>query len=456
MKARDPDPKHIPKSIEAEISVLGALVIDPEAVPRVLETLEADDFYQKRHRVLFRGVVRLFENGTEVDVVTLSEDLKDRGKMEDAGGHGYLAEILDAVPTAANVEYHARIVANKAMLRRLYRACELGMRDVLEATELEATEVVDRAESRILSVASRHHGGGWSLIDDLLWPAFEEIERLQQSDDGVIGIPTGFYDIDSMTGGMRDGDLLLLAARPAMGKTSLALNIAVSAAKNEDRSVAVFSVEMAEGRLTQRAICSEARVSMERVRNENLEKQEFQRLASAAGHIEGSSLWIEESPGLTPTAMRAKARRLDSESGLDLIVIDYLQLMAPDGSHQSRVQEVTEISRNLKALARELDVPVLALSQLSRGPEKRSDKRPQLSDLRDSGSLEQDADAVFFLFRPEYYFGPRDKDGNDLRGHAEFIIAKQRNGPTGTVDLHFNKEYTRFDSVDHHTDEPFR
>ncbi len=436
-----------PYSAEAEISVLGGMLIDRDAVARAVETVDDSMFYREGHRRLFRAMARLFERGDVVDVITVSEELKKTGEMEQAGGHSYLAELLDAVPTAANIEYHARIVREKALLRRLIDASSRIIRDVYEQGEQHVDEILDQAEQRIFQVAQSHSREGFVWIKEILWPTFEHIERLQQSDSGITGVPTGFADLDRMTTGLQRGDLCIVAARPAMGKTSLVLNVSQNAAIEHGRKVAIFSLEMSKEQLVQRLLCSEARVDAQKLRRGRLSPDEYQRLAKAAGHLNTAPIWIDDSPGSTVLEMRAKARRLKSETDLEMLVVDYLQLMTGTRRTESRVQEVSDISRGLKALARELEVPVVALSQLSRAPEQRTDRRPQLSDLRESGSIEQDADLVMFLYRPEYYFGSVDKDGNNIEGKSELIVGKQRNGPTGVVNLYFHKAYTRFDSV---------
>ncbi|MDX1567502.1 MAG: replicative DNA helicase, partial [Longimicrobiales bacterium] len=333
------------------------------------------------------------------------------------------------------------------LLRRLIDASSHIIRDVYEQGERQVEEVLDEAEQRIFQVAQSHEREGFVWIKEILWPTFEHIERLQQTDSGITGISTGFTDLDRMTTGLQKGDLVIVAARPAMGKTSLVLNVAQNAAIEGEHDVAIFSLEMSKEQLVQRFLCSEARVDAQKLRRGRLSPEEYQRLAAAAGHLNTAPIWIDDSPGSTVLEMRAKARRLKAEANLDLLIIDYLQLMSGGSSSESRVQEVSAISRGLKGLARELDVPVVALSQLSRAPEQRPDKRPQLSDLRESGSIEQDADVVMFLYRPEYYFGPEDKDGNNIEGKTELIVGKQRNGPTGVVNLFFHKAYTRFDSA---------
>ena len=439
-----------PFSQEAEVSVLGGMLIDRDAVARAVELVRDSMFFREAHRRLFRAMARLFERGDVIDVITLSEELKKTGELDAAGGMPYLAELLDAVPTAANIEYHARLVREKALLRHLIEAASTIIRDVYDQGERSVEEVLDEAEQRVFQVAESHERTGFVWIKEILWPTFEHIERLQESKSGITGVPTGFKDLDRMTTGLQRGDLTIVAARPSMGKTSWVLNVAQNAAIEHNTPVAIFSLEMSKEQLVQRLLCAEGRVDSQRLRRGQLSADEYQRLAAAAGHLNTAPLWIDDSPGSTVLEMRAKARRLAAETDLGLLVIDYMQLMSGSARAESRVQEVSEISRGLKALARELDVPVVALSQLSRAPEQRTDRRPQLSDLRESGSIEQDADLVMFLYRPEYYLGPVDKDGNSLEGKAELAVAKQRNGPTGTVDLFFHKAYTRFDSVTSH------
>ena len=436
-----------PASAEAEISVLGGMLIDRDAVARAVEHVNDSMFFKEGHRRMFRAMVHLFERGEAIDVITVSEELKKTGELDGAGGLEYLAQLLDAVPTAANIEYHARIVREKALLRRLIDASSQIIRDAYEQGQREVDEILDQAESRIFQVAQSRAREGFVWIKEILWPTFEHIERLQESGTGITGVPTGYPDLDRMTTGLQKGDLIIVAARPAMGKTSLVLNIAQNAAIEQGTTVAIFSLEMSKEQLVQRLLCSEGRVDAQKLRRGRLSPDEYQRLAAAAGHLNTAPLWIDDSPGATVLEMRAKARRLKSETDLGLLVIDYMQLMSSSTRAENRVQEVSAISRGLKSLARELEVPVVALSQLSRAPEQRTNRRPQLSDLRESGSIEQDSDLVAFLYRPEYYLGPVDKDGNSLEGQTELIVAKQRNGPTGMIPLYFHKAYTRFDSV---------
>ncbi len=437
-----------PFSLEAEISVLAGILLDPEAMVRIEEIVDDAMFFREGHRVLFRTMCQLQEKRTAIDPVTVGDHLRTTGELERAGGMEYLAELIDAVPTAANVQYHARIVRDKALLRRLIDVSTRTIQDVYEPGERSVDDLVDEAEARIFQIAETHDRGGFVWIKDLLWDAFENIEKLQASKGGLTGVPSGFRSLDLMTTGLQNGDLVIVAGRPAMGKTSWVLNVAQSAAIRHKVPAAVFSLEMSKEQVVYRLLCSEARVDGTDLRRGRLSSADYQRIGTAGARLNTAPIWIDDSPGGTVLEMRAKARRLKAEGNLGLLVIDYLQLMEGTGRFESRQQEVTQISRGLKALARELSVPVVALSQLSRGPEQRVDHRPQLSDLRDSGSIEQDADLVMFLYRPEYYTSSgMDEDGNSLEGKAELIVSKQRNGPTGTIDLHFNKQYTRFDEL---------
>jgi replicative DNA helicase len=407
-------------------------------------------FYREANRRLYRAMVRLYERGDVIDVITVSEELKKTAELESAGGFDYLSALVDAVPTAANLEYHAKIVRDKALLRRLVEQASQIIRDVYDQGERAVDEILDAAEARIFQVAESHKREGFVWIKEILWSAFEHIEKLQESSGGITGVGSGFPDLDRMTTGFQKGDLVIVAARPSMGKTSWVLNVAANASIGHSIPSAIFSLEMSSEQLVQRLLCAEGRIDAQRLRKGRLSQEEHQRLAAAAGHLNTAPIWIDDSPGSNVLEIRAKARRLQSELHADgkelgLVVIDYLQLMSGATRSESRVQEVSEISRGLKALARELYVPVVALSQLSRGPEQRTDKRPMLSDLRESGSIEQDADLVMFLYRPEYY-APAEKR-EELEGKSELIVSKQRNGPTGVVDLYFQKAYTRFDSV---------
>ena len=444
--ARDPyKDRRPPYSEDAEQAVLSAMLMDPDAILRATEFLDDTMFYREGHRRIFRAMLALSERGDVVDPLTLSEELARSNSLESSGGKDYIGFLVDAVPTAANVEYHAKIVREKALRRRLI---EVSTAIVAEAFESGApsTELLDEAEHKIFEVNQSRGAEGFTRIKELLWPTMERIEEIQRGGGSITGVGSGFKDLDELTAGFQPSDLIIVAARPSMGKTAFVLNIAQNAALDTNVPVAFFSLEMSKEQLVQRLLCSEGRVDSQKLRRGRLSPEEYQRLAAAAGHLNTAPLWIDDSPGATVLEMRAKARRLKSETDLGLLVVDYMQLMSSSGKSENRVQEVSEISRGLKALAREIEVPVVALSQLSRAPEQRNDRRPQLSDLRESGSIEQDADLVMFLYRPEYYFGPVDKDGNNLEGQAELIVAKQRNGPTGSIDLIFLSEFTRFES----------
>jgi replicative DNA helicase len=423
------------------------MLIDQDAVLRAVEHVDDTMFYAERHRRIFRAMVTIAERGGVVDPLTLSDELSRRGELEAAGGKDYIGFLVDAVPTAANIEYHALIVREKAILRRLI---EVSTSIVAEAFEgrTTANELLDEAESKIFQVAQQQMRDGFTRIKELLWPTMERIEALQRGGKTVTGVASGFGDLDEMTSGFQPADLIIVAARPSMGKTAFTLNIAQHAAIEHGVPVAFFTLVMSKESLVQRMLTSEARIDAQRLRKGMLRDDDFPRLARAAGILSSAPVWIDDTPGITLLEMRSKARRLKADAGVGLVVVDYLQLMQGPANSESRQQEVSQISRGLKALAKELNVPVIALSQLSRAPEQRTgdNKRPQLSDLRESGAIEQDADLIMFLYRQEFYDGPVDKDGNSLEGKAEVIVGKQRNGPTGMVNLFFHKQYTRFES----------
>ena len=430
--------------------MLAGMLIDGEAVSRVMDKLEAGMFYRRGNRGIYRAMVGLYGKGDVIDVVTVADYLTDTGELESVGGLDYLGRLLDAVPTAANIEYHAEIIREKALIRRLIEQATHIITDAYDKGEKEVKELLDQAEQRIFQVAESQKREGFLPIKQILWKTFEHIEKLQESGSSITGVPTGFADLDRMTTGLQGGDLCIIAARPSMGKTAFALNVAATAAIKHQKPVAIFSLEMSAGQLVQRLLCSEGRVDAQRLRTGRLTREENARLGTAAGHLNTAPIWIDDQAGANVLEVRAKARRIQSElssnqQSLGMLVIDYMQLMSGTGGSESRTQEVSQISRGLKALARELDVPMIALSQLSRGPESRNDKRPMLSDLRESGSIEQDADVVMFLFRPEYYASAEER--GELEGKAELIVAKQRNGPTGVVNLYFEKAYTRFESA---------
>ncbi|HYC50962.1 MAG TPA: replicative DNA helicase [Gemmatimonadaceae bacterium] len=443
--SRDPfRDRQPPYSEDAEQAVLSAMLMDQDAIVRAAELVDDSMFYAERHRRIFRAMVAITERGSVVDPLTLSEELGRKGELDAAGGKDYIGYLVDAVPTAANVEYHAEIVREKAVLRQLIQVSTQIVHDAFSGMST-AGELLDLAEQRIFHVSQQRKPDGFTRIKELLWPTMERIEALQRGGKTITGVASGFNDLDEMTSGFQPSDLVIVAARPSMGKTAFCLNIAQHAAIDEQRRVAFFSLEMSKESLVQRMLTSEARVDSQRLRRGLLRDDEFPMLARAAGILSSAPIWIDDTPGITLLEMRSKARRLKADNGLDMVIVDYLQLMQGPSNSESRQQEVSQISRGLKALAKELNIPVIALSQLSRAPEQRTgDHRPQLSDLRESGAIEQDADLIMFLFRQEMYDGATDKDGNSIEGKAELIVGKQRNGPTGTVNLHFYKQYTRF------------
>ncbi|MGI6113010.1 MAG: replicative DNA helicase [Mahellales bacterium] len=433
-----------PYSMEAEQSVLGCMLLSKEAVSRASEVLKAEDFYSEGHKEIFDAMLDIYEKGEPVDLVTLTERLRVRNSIDAVGGITYITNLSTFVPTAANIEYYIKIVEEKSILRRLIKL-NTELIEYGYGGGLELDQLLDMAEKGIFDISQRHSVRGFMPIKDILLDNFNRIEELYKNKSKITGIPTGFSDIDYKTSGFQPSDLILIAARPSMGKTAFALNIAQYAALHAQKSVAIFSLEMSKEQLVNRMLCSEANIDSHRMRTGNLDENDWPRLAMAVGPLAKAPIYIDDTPGISVLEMRSKARRLKLERGLDIIIIDYLQLMQGRGRAESRQQEISEISRSLKALARELDVPVIALSQLSRAPETRNDHRPILSDLRESGAIEQDADLVMFLYRDEYYNPDTDK-----KSIAEIIIAKQRNGPTGTVELVWLNQFTKFASLEKH------
>jgi len=431
-----------PWSNDAEQAVLGAMLLDQDASLSAAQLLTDDMFYREAHRRLFRAMVALTERRTVIDHITLRDELIRRGELDSIGGYDYVAELTDSVPTAANVEYHAKIVLEKAILRKLIEAATGIITEAYDG-HTSASELLDAAESRIFTVSQQRSDEGFARLKEMLWPTMERIETLQKSGKAITGVPSGFTDLDNLTSGFQGGELVIVAARPSMGKTAFVLNIATHAAV-EQHGVAIFSLEMSKESLVQRMLTAEARVDSQLVRRGMLRDFDFTKLARAAGVLQQCPVWIDDTPALTLLEMRSKARRLKADNDVRLIIVDYLQLMRSPEYSDNRVQEISDISRSLKGLAKELGVPVVALSQLSRASEQRGgERKPILSDLRDSGAIEQDADVVMFIHRPEYY----DREDESKRGLAEIMLAKHRNGPTGDVHLRFNREYTRFDNL---------
>jgi len=433
-----------PQNIEAEQSVLGAILLDSDAIVTVMEILRPHDFYRTSHQYIYEAMVELCEEGEPVDLVTLTARLQDKQRLEEAGGVSYLTELANAVPTAANVEYYAHIVEEKSLLRQLIRtATQIASSGYAGAEDV--SELINEAEHRIMQISSRRSERGFIPIREALLEVFERVETLNRQKGGITGIPSGFVDLDRMTSGFQRSDLIIVAARPSVGKTAFALNIAQNVGVRAKETVAIFSLEMSAAQLVQRMISAEANVDAGKLRTGYLEPDDWEKLTMAIGTLSEANIYIDDSPVVTVADIRAKCRRLKREKGLGIIVIDYLQLIQGRGgrSGENRQQEVSEISRTLKQIARELEVPVIALSQLSRSVEQRQDKRPMLSDLRESGSIEQDADIVAFLYRDDYY-----DQNSEKKNIIEIIIAKQRNGPVGTVELVFLKNYNKFVNLD--------
>ncbi|HTL44705.1 MAG TPA: replicative DNA helicase [Vicinamibacterales bacterium] len=436
----------LPHNLEAEKSVLGAILVNNEAFNHAAELIDARDFFRDAHRRIFDKMIILSERGDAIDLVTLKEELARVGELESVGGPAYVASLADGVPRSANVEHYARIVKEKATLRNLIFSANRILANAYQAED-DPDTILDGAEKAIFEIAQDRARSGFTPLKDLVHTSFATIEKLQQHKGMVTGVPTGFVDLDEMTSGLQPSDLVLIAARPSMGKTSFVLNIAQHVGINTGLTVGFFSLEMSKEQLFMRMLTGEARIDAHRFRSGYLNEKDYGRLSHALGTLAEARVYIDDTASIGVLEMRAKARRLQSEHGLDLLIIDYIQLMQGRGRFESRQAELASISRSLKGLAKELHVPVVALSQLSRAPETRSDHRPQLSDLRESGALEQDADVVMFIYRDEQY---RDADGQtnqESEGVAEIIIGKQRNGPVGTVKLAFIKEHTRFENL---------
>ena len=433
-----------PNSLEAEQSVLGALLIDNEAVPAAAEMLKSEDFYRQDHKEIFEAVIDLFEAGKPVDIISAKEQLKVRGTLEGVGGLEYLSTLSDIVPTTANIRHYAKIVEEKSLLRKLIKASSEIMSLGFEASE-EVTIITDEAQKKIFDILQQRSSKGFYPIKEILLESFNKLEELYNNKGYITGVPTGFSDLDSKTAGLHPADLILVAARPAMGKTSFAMNLAQYASIHARIPVAIFSLEMSKEQLVNRILCSEAMVDSQKIRTGKLDEEDWTKIAGALGPVSEAPIYIDDTPGLTVMEIRAKCRRLKLEKNIGLIVIDYLQLMQGRGRSENRQQEISEISRALKILAKEINVPVVTLSQLSRAPETRSDHRPILSDLRESGAIEQDADLVVFLYREDYYNPEAEK-----KNVAEIILAKNRNGATGIVELAWLGQFTKFVNLDRH------
>lgn len=432
-----------PHSIEAEQSVLGSMIMDHDAVIVASEILITSDFYRPDHGQIFSAIMELYTAGNPIDLITIQDRLVQNGVLEQVGGLSYLVELANSVPTSAHIKQYAKIVQEKATLRKLIKVST-----DISAKSYEGDEPLDNimnfAEKSIFDVLQNKKTDDFTGIDEIVLTSIEKIEEAHKSKGGITGIETGFIDLDQRTAGLQPSDLILVAARPSMGKTAFSLNIIQTAGIKNKKSVAVFSLEMSKDQLVSRMLCAEAMVDSQKARTGMLEKDDWDRIAQSIPNITNSRIFIDDTPGINVMDMRAKCRRLKMEKGLDLIMIDYLQLMSGVGDGSSRQQEISDISRSLKALAREMNAPVIALSQLSRACEQRQDHRPMLSDLRESGAIEQDADVVMFLYRDEYYHPDTEK-----KNVGEVIIAKQRNGPTGTVELVWLGQYTKFVNMQH-------
>jgi len=428
-----------PQNIEAEQSIIGAILIDNEALPKALEVIGIDDFYKTSHRKIFRSMVELFDRNEPIDLITLTDFMKRSDELEAVGGVSYLSSLVNMVPTAANIKYHSKIVREKGLLRSLLRSATEIASKVYE-DNLEAEEMVDYAEKSIFDISDKRVKASFITLKELIKSSFEMIEHLYDKKEAITGVPSGFRDLDELTTGFQKGDLIVVGGRPSMGKTSFTLNIAQHVGLESRETVAIFSLEMAKEQLAFRMLCSEAMVNSNSIRKGFIKKEDWHKLTGAASKLTGAPIFIDDSSGITVLELRAKARRLKMEHGLSLVIVDYLQLMRGKGSFERREQEISDISRSLKALAKELSIPVIAVSQLNRSVEQRRPPTPMLADLRESGAIEQDADVILFLYRDEVY----NKDTPANKGEAEVIVAKQRNGPIGKVNLTFNSSCTRF------------
>ena len=427
-----------PHSLEAEQSILGAMIIDKEAINTAIEKIRPDDFYREANREIFESIVTLFNKNEPVDLITLSEELKRRDMLDNTGGIAYLADLSSSIATTANTKYYCNIVEEKSILRKLIHSCTDVVGKSYEDSE-EVNVIIEHAEKAIFDITQGRHKEGFSPLSEVLLESFSQIEERAASQSDLTGLTTGFIDIDSKLSGLQKSDLVLLAARPSMGKTALGINIATNSALKAGAKVAIFSLEMSKEQLVQRIISSTAHVDLQKIISGKLEENEWMDIIDSMAPLSTAQIYIDDTAGISLMELKAKCRRLKIEQGLDLVVIDYLQLMQLEGRQESRQQEISAISRGLKTIAKEMECPVVALSQLSRAPELRSDHRPILSDLRESGAIEQDADVVMFLYRDDYYH-----EDSEKQNIGELIIAKHRNGPTGNLELTFKKEYTKF------------
>ncbi|MGM0568029.1 MAG: replicative DNA helicase [Elusimicrobiota bacterium] len=439
-----------PQNIEAEMSVLGSMLIEEEAVLKCIDLLDAEAFYRTQHKLVFKAISAIFQKSEAVDIVTVSDELQKRNELSSIGGAEYLSELVNGVITASNVGYYAKIVRDKALLRDLIKVSSRIIEEGYRAED-EPYALLDRAEQQVFEIRHKSVRGGFVELSGMVEDSIEMIEKICNREADVSGLMTGFRNLDSLMSGLHKGNLIIVAGRPSMGKTALCLNIAQQVGLEKKIPVGIFSLEMAAEELMQRILCSEAQVDSRRVRDGVVGSKEWASLTTAAGRLKTAKIMIDDTPALTPLEMKARARRIKAQyPDLGLIIVDYIQLMsASEGPSDNRQQEIAFISRSLKIMAKEIGVPVIALSQLSRAPEKRGgDARPRLSDLRESGAIEQDADAVIFLYRPSFYKNP-EEIGPDEQDIAKVIVGKQRNGPTGQVEMLFQKQYTRFRTLTH-------
>ncbi len=443
LSAQIPAGRVPPQNAEAEQSVLGSILLSDKSFSTVLELLQAEDFYSSRHKVIFEAMIELFEKNEPQDLITITNLLKDQNQLDEIGGAAYLATLTSIVPVTANIASYARIIRQKAVLRNLISVnTDIASRCYDEQGDIDL--LVDQAEQAIFDIAGKKSGQQFTPLKNIIPDAFETIEQLYKRKEMITGVPTGYFEIDKMTAGLQPSDLIILAGRPSMGKTAFAMNIAQHAALVEKIGVGVFSLEMSKEQLTMRLLSSVGRIDSQRIRTGKLQNEDWPKLTRAVGMLSEAPLYIDDTPAISVLEMRAKVRRLAAQHDIGMILVDYLQLMQGRNSNENRTQEISDISRSLKALAKEHRIPVLALSQLNRGLESRTDKRPMMSDLRESGAIEQDADVICFIYRDEVYNKAED---NPEQGTSEIIIGKQRNGPTGTVKLSFIKEFTMFENL---------
>lgn len=442
-----------PQSVDVEASLLGAIIIDPDAIVKVADIVRPIDFYDERHRMIYEGALRLYEQQSPIDVLTLSEELKAEGVLKDVGGSGYLTQLTNTVPTATNAEQYASIVATKSIRRRLISASN-EIAQIGHDEKRSIAELVEEAEAKLFEVSQRHVGNDIASMESILADSFDRLDSLHKDKGTIRGVSTGYKDLDGKLAGFQKSDLIILAARPSMGKTAMALNLAQNVAIKAEKPVLLFSLEMSKEQLVDRMLASEAGVNSWNLRTGNLSDSDFEKIGHAMGSLSEAQMFIDDTPGLTVSDLRTKARREAHKRELGLIIVDYLQLMSGGSKFKSdgnRVQEISEISRGLKSVARELNVPVIALSQLSRSVESRSPQIPQLSDLRESGSIEQDADVVMFLYRDDYY----NPDTSDKPNILDIFISKHRNGPTGRVEIYFDRERQKMLNLDTKHAPPF-